>query len=76
MFRLLRHFLLFLTVLINEMEMLKGIFKTCFRVEIYFLKDNQTVVKKISTMNTKVSRKFKAFLTLLASDISEMASTS
>lgn len=30
------------------MEMLKGIFKTCFRAEIYFLKDNQIMVKNLN----------------------------
>lgn len=52
MFWLLCHFLPFLTALINEIELLKGILKTYFRAGIYFLNENQIVVK-ISQQRTQ-----------------------
>lgn len=81
MFCPLRHFLVFLIVLINEMELLKDNFETYFKAGIYLIMDNQTVVKKSHQENTEDIRNYKAVvlsavLTVLVSEISEMATSS
>lgn len=81
MFCPLWHFLDFLIVLINEMELRKDNFETYFKAGIYLIMDNQTVVKKSHQENTEDTRNYKAVvlsavLTVLVSEISEMATAS
>ena len=76
MFCPLRHFLLFLVVLINEMESQKDSFKTGFKVGIYFLKYNQTVVKKSHQGGTEDTGKYVALLSVLVSEMAGVVTAS
>lgn len=58
------------------MELLKDIFEAYSRAGIYFLQDNQTVVKKCHQENAKGTRKHKAVLAVFISETSEMVTAS